>query len=275
MIAVLAVGFTILYQGSQFFVFSYGASFTWAAYTPFLLAGQLPNSVAVAMGVAIAIILGGLLEQFVYQPIRRRGENALILMLASIGSYTVLQNTISLTFGDATRSIRDWVVEEGSVIFDAHVSNIQLLIVSASIVLIVAVWLFVEHTPFGCRLRAVAGDPYLARVRGIDVEKAIMSAVILGSGIVGIAGVLFSLDTDLMPTMGFQALLLGMVAAIIGGNRIKGAVVGGIFLGLAQNLGIWKLPTEWQDAIVFLILIIFFILKPRGFSGISSRKAAV
>lgn len=275
-IALLAVGFSVLYTGSRFFVFTYGASYTWAAYTPLLLTGRLPQWLAAILGVGVAAVIGALLEALVYVSIRRRGENALILMLASIGGYAVLQNVISVAFGDSTRSVRSWTVREGYIIVGARVTDVQLLIVGASITLLALTWLFLESTSLGRQLRAVANDAVLATVVGIKVNHVILLATILGSGLAGVAGILISLDTDLVPTMGFQALLLGVVACIVGGvNSIKGATVGGVFLGIAQNLGVWKLPTQWQDAIVFVILIVFLVLRPQGFLGKPLKKAAV
>lgn len=275
-IALLAVGFTVLYSGSQFFVFTYGASYTWAAYTPLLLAGKLPHALAAVFGVALAVVVGMLLEVSVFRSIRSRRSSALILMLASIGGYVVLQNIISVIFGDSTRSVRSWTVREGYPIFAARVTDIQILIAAASIGVSIMTWLLLEFTGLGRRLRAVANDVELARVVGIDVDRTILFATVLGSTLAGIAGVLISLDTDLVPTMGFQALLLGVVACIVGGvNSIKGAVIGGMFVGLAQHLGVWKLPTQWQDAIVFLILILFLLVRPQGFLGKPLRKTAI
>jgi branched-chain amino acid transport system permease protein len=92
-------------------------------------------------------------------------------------------------------------------------------------------------------------------------------AFAVGSGLAAGAAILISLDTDITPTMGFGALLLGVVAAIVGGvGSMPGAMLG-LLVGLAQHLGVWKLPTQWQDEIVFLILIAFLIARPQGLFG--------
>lgn len=275
-VALLAVGFAVLYSGSRFFVFTFGASYAWAAYTVLGLIDYVPRWIAIGAGILVGIGIGVLLEQFIYRPIRRRGSSPLILMLASIGAYTVLQNVISMVFGDETRSLRGWHTAEGHLILGARVTDIQLTIVGVSILVLTATWLLLKRTLLGRRLRAVANDELLARVVGIHVERAVLSAAALGSGLAAIAGVLMSLDTSLIPTMGFQALLLGVVAAIVGGvNSVGGAVLGGMLLGLAQHVGVWKLPTQWQDAIVFVILVVFLIVRPQGLFGKPLRRAAV
>ena len=102
---------------------------------------------------------------------------------------------------------------------------------------------------------------------------AVLFATGLGSGLAGLAGVLISLDTDLVPTMGFQgAATRGGLRAIVGGvYNLRGAVLAGLFIGLAQHLSVWKLSTQWQEAILFMILVAFLLVRPQGFLGRSLR----
>ena len=98
----------------------------------------------------------------------------------------------------------------------------------------------------------------------------------LGSALAGVAAILAALDTDMRPTMGFDALLMGVVAAVVGGiGSIPGAFLGGLLLGLALNLGVWKLSTGWQDAIAFSLLILFLVFRPQGFFGLPLRRKSV
>ena len=114
-------------------------------------------------------------------------------------------------------------------------------------------------------MRAVSDDPLAANVVGINPERIILIAFAIGSALAGAAGILISFETNIEPTMGFNAVLKGVIASIIGGiGSIPGAVAGGFFLGLAENLGIWKISAGWKDCIAFVILIIFLLLKPSG-----------
>lgn len=125
-------------------------------------------------------------------------------------------------------------------------------------------------------MRAVADDPIAASVVGIYPEKIIFMAFAIGSALAGAAGILISLETNIYPTMGFTAILKGIIASIIGGiGSIPGAVFGGFFLGIAENLGIWKIQAGWKDSIAFAILIIFLLFRPGGIFGVSVEKERI
>jgi len=120
----------------------------------------------------------------------------------------------------------------------------------------------------GKAMRAVADDSLATSVVGINPERIVVWAFLLGSALAGLAGILISYETNIEPTMGFNALLKGIIASIIGGiGSIPGAALGGLFLGLAENLGIWKLPAMWKDTIAFALLIVFLLVRPQGLLG--------
>lgn len=142
----------------------------------------------------------------------------------------------------------------------------MILIVSG--LLLVILWSIVDKTKIGKAIRAVADDPIGASVSGIYPERIILYAFGIGSALAGMAGVLISLETNIEPTMGFNAILKGIIASIIGGiGSIPGAVLGGFFLGIVENLGIWKIQAGWKDTIAFAVLIIFLLFKPEGILG--------
>jgi branched-chain amino acid transport system permease protein len=117
-------------------------------------------------------------------------------------------------------------------------------------------------------MRAVSDDPIGANVVGINPERIILVSFAIGSALAGVAGILISFETNIEPTMGFTAILKGIIASIVGGiGSIPGAVLGGFFLGLAENLGIWKIQAGWKDCIAFAILIVFLLIRPWGFLG--------
>lgn len=152
------------------------------------------------------------------------------------------------------------------------ITDIQILILVVSIVLSVALWVFIQYSKLGKAMRAVADDPVAASVVGINPEKVIVAVFFIGSALAGAAGILISLETNIEPTMGFNAILKGIIASIIGGiGSIPGAVLGGYFLGLAENLGIWKIQAGWKDAIAFAILIAFLLFRPGGIMGIKTE----
>lgn len=275
--ALMAVSFGLIYGSTRFFHFAHGAVYTVAAYGAYfaVVVLRLPMAVSATLAIALAASVGVLSEILVYRPLRRRGTGPASLLLASLGLFIVLQNSISWLFGDDTKVLRANTSESLAVI-GARITPIQIVIVATSLVACLAVWIAVRFTATGRAARAVADDAELCKVVGINVEQIVVVAFAAGSALAGIAAILVSLDTDLRPTMGFNALLMGVVAAIVGGiGSIPGALMGGLLLGMAQHLGVWKLSTEWQDAIAFCVLLIFLVFRPQGFFGLPLRRTAV
>jgi branched-chain amino acid transport system permease protein len=125
-------------------------------------------------------------------------------------------------------------------------------------------------------IRAVASDADLATACGLDCDRIIMVTFLIGSALAGVAAILLAYDSDMTPVMGFRALLMGMVAMIIGGvGSIPGVALGAILLGLVQHLTAWWISSRWQDALIFLILILFLLLRPQGFLGRPLSKTSV
>jgi branched-chain amino acid transport system permease protein len=276
--ALVALGFGLIYSTARFFHIAHGAIYTASAYTAYtfsVLLGWHPAS-GILFGVVAGTALGALMEISVYRVLRRFGSSAVVLLIASLGMLVCIQNAISTVFGDRPRVLRFGEVEEGLLIPGAHITKIQMTIVVVSLLLSTGTWVLLRGSRFGRMLRAVAGDRELASAYGINTDKTILVTFLLGSALASIAGVLIGMDTNLTPAMGFNALLMGIVAAIVGGvGSVPGSFIGGLFIGLAQHLGVWKLPTHWQDAIVFTILILFLLLRPQGFFGKPVRRVTV
>ncbi len=169
--------------------------------------------------------------------------------------------------------MRTGPVVEGYHLFSAVITPTQILILSVSIMLFVALWFIVDTTKMGKAIRAVADDTIGASVSGIYSEKIILYAFGIGSAFAGMAGVLISLETNIEPTMGMNAILKGIIASIIGGiGSIPGAMLGGFLLGIVENLGIWKIQAGWKDSIAFAVLILFLLFRPQGILGKKDDK---
>ena len=177
-----------------------------------------PDIVAIPVSTGLCAALGILIEISVYRPLRHKGSSSLILLLASLGIYIVLQNIISMIFGDDIKTIRSGIVKEGINILGARITPVQITIIVVSLLLLVSCFLFLKYTKIGRAMRAVANDSELARVAGIESDKVILLTFALGSALAGIAGILVALDVDITPTMGMNALMMGVVAVIIGGG---------------------------------------------------------
>lgn len=275
---LVALGFGMIFATSRFFHFAHGIVFTAGAYLTFLFKVwfALPLFFSIPIAIGLSTLLGCLIEITVYRPLRHKEASSLILLIASLGIYIILQNIISIFFGDDTKTIRSGIVEEGINIFGARVTPIQINIVLVSLFLLAFCFCFLKYTKIGRAMRAVANDSELAKISGIESDRVILYVFALGSGLAGIAGILVALDVDMTPSMGMNALLMGVVVVIIGGvGSIPGIALGALLLGMAQHLGMWKISSQWQDAIAFIILLGFLLFRPQGFLGRKIKKVSV
>lgn len=273
--ALLALGFTIIYRTVKFFHFAHGVIYTTGAYLAYTFTASLGINIIPSFFFA-SILAGGVgiaVDRLVYSPLRKQKAPDLVFLIASFGVFIFIQNFIQLIYGAQILSLRTGPVEEGRQIFGAIITDIQILILVVTCVLIVILWLFIQKTKLGKATRAVSDDPIAASVVGIYPEKIIFASFFIGSALAGAAGVLISLETNIEPMMGLNAILKGIIASIIGGiGSIPGAMFGGFFLGFAENIGIWKIQSGWKDTISFAILIIFLLFRPSGIFGIKTEK---
>ena len=267
---LVAVGFALVYGVVRFFHFAHGIIFTAGAYLAFVFhawAG-LPLIAAVVMAGVGAAIIGCVIEIAVYRPLRGKGASPLILLLASLGVYVVLQNLISIVCGDDTKQLRSSEIREAINILGARITWVQLAMIAVAAVLVATLVLLVRKTKLGQAMRAVADDPQLASVSGIESDRIILWTFAISSALAGMAGILVALDVDMTPTMGMNPLMLGVVAVIVGGVRsIPGIVLAALLLACAQQATVWVFGSAWQDAVAFLVLLVFLLFRPQGLLG--------
>lgn len=276
--ALIGLGFALIYGVVRFFHFSHGAVYTVGAYAFYVSAGllELPIVLAALAGLSIAAIAGVLIDRACYRPLRRGGTDAKGLLLASLGLYVLIQNSISLGFGDETKTVRGQKIAEGLDFLGAKITPIQIGVLGTCIALLALTAWILYRTQIGKEIRAVASNPALARVVGIDANRVYSITFAWGSVLAGVAAILVSFDTDIYPTMGFQALLMSVVAVVIGGaGSLLGAVIGGLLVGITQHFGAWAFGTQWQDIFVFLIFIAFLIFRPYGLFGTKLRASRI
>jgi branched-chain amino acid transport system permease protein len=276
--ASVALSFGIIYVPTRFFHFAHGMVFTFGAYFAYLFKSVLglPVCVAYPLAILLSTVIGCLTEVCVYRRLRRKNASALILLLASLGIYIVFQNTLSLFFGDDIKSIRAVDVRQGISFAGSRITPIQIVTIIASGCLLALTSLWIKTSRMGKAMRAVASDWELARTTGIDIDRVILCAFSIGSAIAGIAGILAALDVDMTPGMGLNALMMGVIVVIIGGvGSMEGIALSALVLGLAQNFGVWRISTQWQDCVAFGVLLAFLIFRPEGILGKQNKKATL
>jgi branched-chain amino acid transport system permease protein len=181
-----------------------------------------------------------------------------------------------MIFGDGTKTIRMGTVHEGIALFGARITTLQAVLIVSALLLFLAAGVILRHTKAGMQMRALASSSELARAVGVDTNRVILLVFIAGSGLAGAAGILMGYDTDLTPLMGFRALLMAIAAVIVGGvGSPMGAIIGGFGIGLISQLAALWLPVHWQEVIVFAVLILFLLIRPRGVFGKPLRARTV
>jgi branched-chain amino acid transport system permease protein len=257
---------------------AHAAIITAAAYCVFLLlfAYLIPIQAAIMAGIFAASIIGIIFELLIYRKIRERKRDSLSYLIASIGLYVILQNAISLHFGDDTKVINTSEITVGHQIFGAYITIVQIITIGISLTFFFGINFFMHFTKTGKSIRAVSSNPELCNIYGISSDKIILIAFALGSALAGVAGILSAMDTNMTPTFGFNLLLYGVVAMIIGGvGSTRGLLSGSLLVATAQHLAAFYLDTKWMDAVTYIILILFLIWKPLGFSGKRLKKVEV
>jgi branched-chain amino acid transport system permease protein len=275
---LVALSFSIIYSTNRFFHFAHAGIFTVGAYSAFTAVKVFnwPIFQSLIFSLTIAAFLGILIEICVYKKLRDRRASPLVLLIASLGLYVIIQNAISMIFGVDTKSVRTWQIHEGINLFGARITPVQVVLVMTSVIIAFLTIILFKKSKLGFAMKAIADDSELARISGVNTDLIVLWTFALGSALAGLAGVLIALDVDMTPTMGLRALLMGVVAMIIGGVRsVIGIALGALLLGGAQNFGVLKISSQWQDAIAFIVLLILLLLKPEGFLGKRTKKVSV
>lgn len=275
---LLSYSFFVLYSSTRLLYLSHAISIVFGAYISYFISIQEGLSLYIAIPLAIigTILLMYILNRFLYRQFQSLGVKNWQIMIASLGLYIVLQNIISIIWTDNILSFRTWEVEQGHEFMGAYITDVQIITLVASVLLLVLTWLFLEKTNTGQQIKAVSSNPELSGILGISKNKAITWSFALGSGLAACAGILIAADTDMTPTMGFNWLLYGVVAMIIGGmGKMRYLLLGALLLATAQHLSAYYLDSKWMNATAYIILIIFLYFKPYGFSGKQIKKAEI
>lgn len=238
------------------------------AYSVFFFAFKLKLSItlAILLGIIFTGLLGILLDKLVFLPMRKKKSSTMVMLVASLGAFTLLQATIAMLFTSQFQTLSG-LIENQKIytIFTASITQIQVIAIFSALVIFLGLKLLLKFTRFGQAVVAVSDDEEVAKIVGINTNQIISRVFFLGSAVTGIAGIFIGLDTGMEPTMGLVLLLSSVVAAIVGGVRsLSGAFLGAFLVALAENFGIWKIAGEWRPAIAFGILILFLLFRPQG-----------
>jgi branched-chain amino acid transport system permease protein len=205
----------------------------------------------------------------VYRPLRARRASNTVLLVASVGVFTVVQAVVAILFSSQFQTLsRSVGAEQTYTILGGVITETQVLILLTSLVIMIALGLILKYSRFGKAVRAVADDEEVAQIVGINTGMITAIIFFIGAAIAGTAGIAVGFDTGIEPTMGMSLLLKGVVSVIIGGvGNMYGVVLGAFLLAFVENTGAWYVSGEWKDAIAFGVLIIFLLFRPQGIWG--------
>lgn len=272
--ALIAIGYTMVYGIIKLINFAHGEIYMIGAFIGFFVSTNFGLSFMPALIIAMLLsaLVGILIEKISYKPLRKSPR--ITLLITAIGMSLLLQNLVRYIVGPSPKSFPQLIEVNKINIFGVQITNIQLLTLGISLGLVVLLQLLVYKTKSGKAMRAASQDIEAAALMGINVNNTISFTFAIGSALAGAAGVLVALSwISIDPYMGMMPGLKAFVAAVLGGiGVIPGALIGGVFMGVAETLTKAYISTRLSDAIAFGILIIILLVKPAGFLGKKTRE---
>ena len=268
--ALIALGYTMVYGIAKMLNFAHGDVIMIGGYIAWLVfsALKLPVWLAILGAILVCTVLGVTIEKIAYKPLRT--ATPLAVLITAIGVSYLLQNSALLIFGPAAKTF-DSVVPDGMnlPLGAINITGETVVTIIATVVIMVALTLFVNFTKSGKAMLAVSEDKGAAQLMGINVNKTISMTFAIGSALAAVAGILLcSTYPQIGPYTGAMPGIKAFTAAVFGGiGSIPGAMIGGIVLGVVENLSKAYISSQLSDAIVFAILIIVLLVKPTGLLG--------
>jgi branched-chain amino acid transport system permease protein len=287
---MIALGYTMVYGVLQLINFAHSEVFMVGTFAGLytlkaiasgpeggvVLAGLIGTAMLAAMGASALTALG--LERIAYRPLRKRGAPRLSYLISAIGASLFLQNlffVVGPVGGPAPRPYPNIMVRRTAFsLLGYSVSNQQLLIVATMIAMYLALDRFVMASHTGRGIRAVAEDPETAGMMGVNINRIVVVTFLVGGLMAGAAGLLYGVYFGQARfDIGFIPGIKAFTAAVLGGiGNIRGALLGGLLLGLIESVGVTCLRSDWQDVIAFLVLVAVLMFRPSGLLGEAVRE---
>jgi branched-chain amino acid transport system permease protein len=300
MYALIALGYTLVYGVLQLINFAHSEVFMSGAFGSFLVVhlivgdgkgvsgtGQVFVTLAgLVAGAITGAVIAFVLERVAYRPLRRRGAPKLAFLISAIGASFFLAQLFGKLFNRlGNNQFPDYLHKDDTLftVFGARVKLLQVVIIVAAVLLMIFLDRLVSGTKLGRGIRATAEDAPTAALMGVDIDRTISRTFIIGGALAGAAGFLFGYAFVFTNTMGFIPGIKAFAAAVLGGiGNIRGAMIGGLLLGIAENLiptapwvgGDAWIGQQWTDVVAFVILILILVFRPTGILGERLGRAA-
>lgn len=286
-IALGAIGLTLVYGILRFANFAHGDLMTFGAYVAlFLVTGAFPWlgipdttfgslsfgwRMAFAFPIAMACVAMAsiLFDRILYRPLRLKRSGSVILAMSALGASFIIRMIVLILWGGDYLFYRPGVLRPAIVLpLEIKIRPDQILILLTVLSLVILLYLFLQRTKMGKAMRATADNMELARVSGIDTERVITWTWGIGGALAAAGGILYGIDVQLHPGMGWHFLLPLFAATILGGiGNMYGALVGALIMGVAQQVSTAYLLPTYKPAVAFMVMIIILLVRPQGIFG--------
>jgi branched-chain amino acid transport system permease protein len=302
--ALVAVGYTLVFGVLRLINFAHSEIFMLGMFGAYfcldIILGFTPSGNAYNKGVLLTVLYLGVamlfamlvsgtaaigLEFVAYRPLRRRNARPLTFLITAIGMSFVLQEFVHFLlpqiikgYGGSNAQQPITLVQPKTQfhVFSATVSNVTLVVVAAALILAALTDIAINRTKFGRGIRAVAQDPTTATLMGVSRERIIMTTFLIGGTLAGAAALLYTLKVPqgIIYSGGFLLGIKAFSAAVLGGiGNLRGALLGGLILGVMENYGQAVFGTQWRDVVAFVLLVLVLLIRPTGILGESLGKA--
>lgn len=271
--ALVASGFALIYGANKLMHFAHGACVVLAGYLFYaaVVLAKFPIYLAIIPTIFVSALFGFFVRQTVYSPLQKRNASNVMLLVASIAVLILIQNVIQAIFGAQVKSIH-YDFENSISFFGATINSLQLYIILVTCFVFAGLFFLMEKTKIGKEMRALFENKDLSSIVGINTEFVSKTSFVIGSALAGLVGVFIILDQNITPAAGTNLIVRGFTAAVIGGvTNVPASILGGFVLGLAENYGIWFLPSGFKEAIAFALLFVFLLFRSNGLFGIDRR----
>jgi len=286
--ALIAVGYTLVYGIIELINFAHGDLFMLGSFVGFSMIGTVgltteSGGLALIFGLLVILLvsmvacgtLNTMIERVAYRPLRSAPK--LAPLITAVGFSFILQNVGLLWLGGGHRGVPDLIESQERLftIIGIPVTHGDLLALVVTVPLFIVLLNFINFSRIGRAMRATAQDPQAARLMGINVDTTIAFTFLLGGLMAGAAGLIYALyQTDVWFFAGFTAGLIAFTSAVMGGiGNLKGAILGGLIIGIIQQISDNRIGTEWTPAIVFGYLVLILVFRPQGLIGEQTREA--
>jgi len=265
--ALIALGFTLIYNTSQVINFAQGEFVMLSGMTTaFAAAVGIPLPLAAVLGIFVTVIFGVMLHRLAIEP--ARGASPVTLIIITIGASILMRGVAAIVFDKNFHSFASPLGDAPIKVAGAAILPQSLLILAGATIIVAALWLFLNRTLAGKAMLATAANPIAAGLVGIDTSRMIGMSFMLSAAIGAVGGILATPITLTNYAIGTSLALKGFVAAMVGGMGSPiGAVVGGLMLGLFEQFGAGYVSSQYKDAIAVIILLLVLFAMPNGLFG--------